>query len=140
MSNELHLQNAVDNIEEIIPTFDENEDTWENDVLYGSIESNDEEVEIIPDVIEVPQITYSELKKDWYAFKTKIQHKNCSQLMQLIEKIDEALYKDCNVKRQQSVIGDFFHVTEPSPSKKKPKLVIDIDDDDFEGADSENRT
>jgi len=74
LSNELHLQNAVENIEEIIPTFDENEDTWENDVLYGSVESNDEEVEIIPDVIEVPQITYSELKKDWYAFKTKIQH------------------------------------------------------------------
>ena len=68
MSNELHLQNAVENIEEIIPTFDENEDTWENDVLYGSVESNDEEVEITPDVIEVPQITYSELKKDWYAF------------------------------------------------------------------------
>ena len=84
-----------------------------------SVESNDEEVEIIPCVIEVPQITYSELKKDWYAFKTKIQHKNCSHLMQLIEKIDEALYKDCNVKRQQSVIGDFFYVTEPSQPKKK---------------------
>ena len=54
--------------------------------------------------------------------------------MQLIEKIDEALYKDW----QQSVIGDFFNVTESSPSKKKAKL--DIHNDEIEGTHSENIT
>ena len=58
--------------------------------------------------------------------------------MQLIEKIDEALYKDCNVKLQQSVIGDFFNVIEPSPSKIKAKL--DIHNDEIEGTNSENIT
>ncbi len=51
--------------------------TWENDVLYCPVESNqeEEEVEVTPDAELVSPITFSEIKKDWFAFKSKIEKK-----------------------------------------------------------------
>jgi hypothetical protein len=133
LSNQLDIENAVENFDEIIPTFDEN-DTWENEVLYCPLESNEEEeeVELTPDADLVTPITFSEIKNDWYALKSKIEKKNCSHALDLIAKFDEAIYHDCKLRTQQSVIGDFFQITEPCMPNKRAKVVIEIQDDENE--------
>ncbi len=133
---EIGIETVVENFAEDIPTFETNEETWEHDVLFGPVESPEEEQDEIltPDVVddEDTPITYSEIKKDWYALKCKIQKKDCSYLIQLIERMDEALYLETKQKQKQSVIENFFQSNNPS-NQKKPKVVIELEDDHESG-------
>lgn len=60
--------------------------------------------------------------------------------MQLVAKFDEAIYQDCKLKIQQSVIGDFFQVTEPCMPNKRAKVVIEIENDENECDICENQS
>ncbi len=47
------------------------------------------------------------IKSQWNALKSSIREKNCPHLIQLIEKMDVALFSDIHEKKKQCKMPDF---------------------------------
>ena len=109
------IENANDNYEENIPTFNENEETWENEVLYSPFETEDDEDEdedvLVVEGLSVsidPVITSSMIKNQWYVLKGYIRGKNCQHMLKLVEQMDEAIFLDNQSGKKQLSIEDYF--------------------------------
>ena len=104
--------------------------------------TNDDEIDeaeatLTTTIEEEPPITFSEIKKDWYVLKNKIQKKDCFHFIKLIDQIEEALYLDCHEKQKQSSIGDFFYRSEPNLPRKKQRIVIEIENEHSEWSETD---
>lgn len=112
------------------------EDTWEDNLLYSPFDAgDDEEVKEDIDVPDIepmkPTVTLSMIKSQWYALKSSILEKNCPHLMQLIEKMDVALFSDTHEKKKQCTMPDFFKSYQ-SLTRKRPRIEPVVVDDDSE--------
>ncbi len=72
-----------------------------------------------------PTVTLSMIKSQWYALKFSILEKNCPHLMQLIEKIDVALFSGTHEKKKQYTMPDFS-------TRERPRIELVVVDDESE--------